>query len=170
VIKIEITAASLTDLIQDLTASFPALVAPARPAAATAVNFTFAEDLDTPLKPDDPDARPEPAFATPQRPKSDGDGAEAPVPAGAAPATPAKKGKPKKIEPELVTIPDSSPAIDRVALIKSLTDVYQHGGQDIKERIIAFRDAQGVQRLKDLKDDILPQAMQLLTELQALTP
>lgn len=42
------------------------------------------------------------------------------------------------------------------------------GNPTIRERITAFRDGYGAQRLRELKDEVLPEAMKLLTELKSI--
>jgi hypothetical protein len=60
----------------------------------------------------------------------------------------------------------AAPAIDRDAIVKGLTDLYMGGDPTIRERITAFRDGFGAQRLRELKDEALPEAQKLLAELQ----
>ena len=60
----------------------------------------------------------------------------------------------------------AAPAADREAIVKGLTELYMGGDPTIRERITAFRDGYGAQRLRELKDDALPAAQKLLAELQ----
>ncbi len=56
---------------------------------------------------------------------------------------------------------------DRAKIIEELTEIFMKGEPKIRERITTWRDAQGVARLRDLKDDAIPGAAMLLAELQA---
>jgi hypothetical protein len=56
--------------------------------------------------------------------------------------------------------------IDRAAIIEGLTKIYSKGDEDVRLAITKFRDGQGADRLRDLKDDALPAAAELLTELK----
>lgn len=56
---------------------------------------------------------------------------------------------------------------DRAKIIEELTEIFMKGEPKIRERITTWRDAQGVARLRDLKDDAIPDAAKLLAELQA---
>jgi hypothetical protein len=56
--------------------------------------------------------------------------------------------------------------IDRAAIIDGLTKIYSKGDEDVRLAITKFRDGQGADRLRDLKDDALPAAAELLTELK----
>jgi hypothetical protein len=66
-----------------------------------------------------------------------------------------------KAEPE-----PEAPKIDRAAIIDGLTKIYSKGNEDVRLAITKFRDGQGADRLRDLKDDALPAAAELLTELK----
>jgi hypothetical protein len=57
--------------------------------------------------------------------------------------------------------------LDRDKITKDLTEIYMRGEPAVREKIIAWRDAQGVSRLSDLKDDSIASAAKLLAELQA---
>jgi hypothetical protein len=59
-----------------------------------------------------------------------------------------------------------APAPDRAEIVKGLTELYMGGDPTVRERITAFRDGYGAQRLRELKDEALPEAMKLLAELQ----
>jgi hypothetical protein len=59
-----------------------------------------------------------------------------------------------------------APKIDRAAIIDGLTKIYSKGDEDVRLAITKFRDGQGADRLRDLKDDALPAAAELLTELK----
>ena len=56
--------------------------------------------------------------------------------------------------------------LDRAAIIDGLTKIYSKGDEDVRLAITKFRDGQGADRLRDLKDDALPAAAELLTELR----
>ena len=56
--------------------------------------------------------------------------------------------------------------LDRAAIIEGLTKIYSKGDEDVRAAITKFRDGQGADRLRDLKDDALPAAAELLTELK----
>lgn len=56
--------------------------------------------------------------------------------------------------------------LDRAAIIDGLTKIYSRGDEDVRQAITKFRDGQGAERLRDLKDDALPAAAELLTELK----
>jgi hypothetical protein len=81
---------------------------------------------------------------------------------GADTAPPAEKRTRAKRAPAA----DAAPAADREAIVKGLTELYMGGDPTIRERITAFRDGYGAQRLRELKDDALPEAQKLLVELQ----
>jgi hypothetical protein len=57
--------------------------------------------------------------------------------------------------------------LDRDKTIKDLTAIYMSGEPAVREKITAWRDGQGVSRLRDLKDDSIAGAAKLLAELQA---
>ena len=61
---------------------------------------------------------------------------------------------------------DLKAVLDRAAIIEGLTKIYSKGDEDIRAAITKFRDGQGAERLRDLKDDALPAAAELLTELR----
>jgi hypothetical protein len=56
--------------------------------------------------------------------------------------------------------------LDRAAIIDGLTAIFTSAPPKVREQIVTFRDAQGVARLKELSDNALPAAAQLLAELQ----
>ena len=56
--------------------------------------------------------------------------------------------------------------LDRAAIIDGLTKIYSKGDENVRLAITKFRDGQGADRLRDLKDDALPAAAELLTELR----
>jgi hypothetical protein len=76
------------------------------------------------------------------------------------PASTRKRGP--KAEPE-------ASKIDRAAIIDGLTKIYSKGDEDVRLAITKFRDGQGADRLRDLKDDALPAAAELLVELKLAT-
>jgi hypothetical protein len=109
---------------------------------------SFAAHLSTglgaaPSPPDTADAAPPAA--------TDGNGAGKP--------TSPRKRTTAKAEPDV-------PKIDRAAIIDGLTKIYSKGDEDVRLAITKFRDGQGADRLRDLKDDALPAAAELLTELK----
>jgi hypothetical protein len=57
--------------------------------------------------------------------------------------------------------------LDRDKIIKDLTEIYMRGEPPVREKITAWRDGQGVSRLRDLKDDSVAGAAKLVAELQA---
>ena len=67
-------------------------------------------------------------------------------------------------EPETTTA--SKTNLDRAAIIDGLTKIYSKGDEEVRQAITKFRDGQGADRLRDLKDDALPAAAELLTELK----
>jgi hypothetical protein len=76
------------------------------------------------------------------------------------PATTSRK-RATKPEPEA-----PSAKLDRAAIIDGLTKIYSKGDEDVRLAITKFRDGQGADRLRDLKDDALPAAAELLIELK----
>ena len=112
--------------------------------------MAFASRLSTGLgaAPTPPDTEPEPA-APPEK----ANGAEP------AKAVKAKKAAAPAKEPEKAKL-------DRQAIIDGLTKIYSKGDEDVRLAITKFRDGQGADRLRDLKDDALPAAAELLTELK----
>ena len=67
--------------------------------------------------------------------------------------------------------PDPAPEpekakLDRAAIIDGLTKIYSKGDEDVRLAITKFRDGQGADRLRDLKDDALQAAAELLIELK----
>jgi hypothetical protein len=88
-------------------------------------------------------------------PEAKANGAEAP-----APAKP--RGKKAAPEPELVKEPEP----DRAGIIDGLTKIYGKGDPELRKRITEFRDERGADRLRDLKDEHLPAAAQLLVDLK----
>jgi hypothetical protein len=75
------------------------------------------------------------------------------------PATTRKRSTAAKPEPDKAQL-------DRAAIIDGLTKIYSKGDDDVRLAITKFRDGQGADRLRDLKDDALPAAAELLTELK----
>ena len=91
--------------------------------------------------------------------------AQAPVAADANGAGKAASTRKRAAKPE----PDATiatPKIDRAAIIDGLTKIYSKGDEDTRLAITKFRDGQGAERLRDLKDDALPAAAELLIELK----
>ena len=76
--------------------------------------------------------------------------------------TPAKAVRGKKTS----AAPEEKAKLDRAAIIDGLTKIYSKGDEDVRLAITKFRDGQGADRLRDLKDDALPAAAELLTELK----
>jgi hypothetical protein len=82
---------------------------------------------------------------------------------GADELAPAKRTRKRAaVEPDVAT----QTGFDRTTIIKGLTEIFMRGEPAIRERITAFRDGHGVQRLRELKDDALAGAAALLAELQ----
>ena len=75
------------------------------------------------------------------------------------PATTRKRSTAAKPEPEKTNL-------DRAAIIDGLTKIYSKGDEEVRLAITKFRDGQGADRLRDLKDDALPAAAELLIELK----
>jgi hypothetical protein len=78
-------------------------------------------------------------------------------------------GKPTSTRKRTATTtaaPPEAAKIDRAAIIEGLTKIYSKGDEDVRLAITKFRDGQGADRLRDLKDDALPAAAELLTELK----
>lgn len=96
-----------------------------------------------------------PADTTDAAPPAAAEGNGAGKPAGAR-----KRGS--KTEPD-------APKVDRAAIIDGLTKIYSKGDEDVRLAITKFRDGQGADRLRDLKDDALPAAAELLAELKLAT-
>lgn len=86
-----------------------------------------------------------------------GNGADAPQPAPERP----RRGRRAQSE----TPAEEKP--DRAKIIEELTEVFMKGEPKVRERITTWRDAQGVARLRDLNDDAIPGAAELLAELRA---
>jgi hypothetical protein len=88
-------------------------------------------------------------------PEAKTNGAEAPTPA---------KVRAKKVAaaPE----PQPEPEPDRAGIIDGLTKIYGKGDPELRKRITEFRDERGADRLRDLKDEHLPAAAQLLVNLK----
>jgi hypothetical protein len=76
-----------------------------------------------------------------------------------------KRTRGKKAAPP--PAPEAAEPVDRQAIIKGLTDIYMTAAPGVRDKITAFRDGQGVQRLRELKDDAIPAAAKLLNELAA---
>ena len=80
--------------------------------------------------------------------------------------TPAKAARGKKAATAPAAGADLKAQLDRAAIIDGLTKIYSKGDEDVRLAITKFRDGQGADRLRDLKDDALPAAAELLTELK----
>ena len=98
---------------------------------------------------------PEPPPPPPTTAATTGNGAAEPD----KPPTTRKRATAAKPEPE-------QSKLDRAAIIDGLTKIYSKGDEDVRLAITKFRDGQGADRLRDLKDDALPAAAELLTELR----
>lgn len=83
---------------------------------------------------------------------SEGNGAD-------KPATTRRRSTAAKPEPEKAKL-------DRAAIIDGLTKIYSKGDEDTRLAITKFRDGQGADRLRDLPEDALPAAAELLVELK----
>jgi hypothetical protein len=77
-----------------------------------------------------------------------------------------KPASPRKRTAATATAAPETPKIDRAAIIDGLTKIYSKGDEDVRLAITKFRDGQGADRLRDLKDDALPAAAELLAELK----
>jgi hypothetical protein len=117
------------------------------------ISFRAAKELG--VAPQRADTEPELPLQTPAAVSADtkGNGAD---------AAPAEKRTRAKRAPAA----DAAPAPDRDAIVKGLTELYMGGDPAIRERITTFRDGYDAKRLRDLKDDALPAAEKLLSELQ----
>jgi hypothetical protein len=80
------------------------------------------------------------------------------------PATTRKRSTADKTDAAKSTA--SGASLDRAAIIDGLTKIYSKGDEDVRLAITKFRDGQGADRLRDLKDDALPAAAELLIELK----
>ena len=100
-------------------------------------------------------ATPQANAANTAAPATTGNGATEPD----KPPTTRKRSTAAKPEPE-------QSKLDRAAIIDGLTKIYSKGDEDVRLAITKFRDGQGADRLRDLKDDALPAAAELLTELK----
>jgi hypothetical protein len=80
------------------------------------------------------------------------------------PAATRRRSTATKPEPETTTAAKAK--LDRAAIIDGLTKIYSKGDEGVRFAITNFRDGQGAERLRDLKDDALPAAAELLTELK----
>jgi hypothetical protein len=81
------------------------------------------------------------------------------------PASTRKRSTAGKPEAETTTTAAKA-QLDRAAIIDGLTKIYSKGDEDVRLAITKFRDGQGADRLRDLKDDALPAAAELLVELK----
>lgn len=100
-------------------------------------------------------------------PASPVDAAPEASPVDAAPATRRRKGAKAEPEPAPETkAPAPNGAEHRAEIIEGLTKIYSKGDAETRSRITEFRDKHGADRLRDLKDDDLPAAAQLLIALK----
>jgi hypothetical protein len=93
-----------------------------------------------------------------------------PLPGSGADATPPKQladEKPQGRRGRKASAEGGNDKLDRDKIIKDLTEIYMCGEPAVREKITAWRDGQGVSRLRDLKDDSITGAAKLLAELQA---
>ena len=72
--------------------------------------------------------------------------------------TPAKAARGGKKAAAAPAGTDLKAQLDRAAIIDGLTKIYSKGDEDVRLAITKFRDGQGADRLRDLKDDALPAA------------
>jgi hypothetical protein len=95
---------------------------------------------------------------------------EPPAPAAAvgngADKPPSTRKRTTAAKPDPAPEPEKKAALDRAAIIDGLTKIYSKGDEDVRLAITKFRDGQGADRLRDLKDDALPAAAELLLELK----
>jgi hypothetical protein len=104
--------------------------------------------------------QPEPTPAPPSEPAA--------VPAaGNGADTPAPKSRSKKAAAAPAPEPEKT-KLDRSAIIEGLTKIYSKGDDEVRLAITKFRDGQGADRLRDLKDDALPAAADLLADLRSV--
>ena len=87
--------------------------------------------------------------------------------AGPPPAKEPKPSKTKKAAP--APEPEAAPEakVDREAVINGLTRLYGGGSSEVREKIRAWRDEHGAERLLLLRDEALPAAAAFLAELEA---
>ena len=97
----------------------------------------------------------------------------APAAAEAAPAAPKRrKGPPKDEQPAVEAAKPAEPAaakpngVNRAEVIEGLTKIYSAAPPKVREQIQKFRDDRGADRLRDLKDEDLPEAAALLVALK----
>ena len=93
------------------------------------------------------------------------------IPADTAPQATAGNGADKSATPSRKRSTAAKPEpektnLDRAAIIDGLTKIYSKGDEEVRLAITKFRDGQGADRLRDLKDDALPAAAELLIELK----
>jgi hypothetical protein len=120
-------------------------------AFATHLSSGLGGGVQTTNTPDTPEAQ------APDAPPEKANGAD--TPAKAAPRA-------KKAVAAPPAGADLKAVLDRAAIIDGLTKIYSKGDEDVRLAITKFRDGQGADRLRDLKDDALPAAAELLTELK----
>ena len=104
-------------------------------------------------------ADPTPPPATATATATEGNGAD-------KPATTSRKRAAPKDDPDGKPLAAEKAKLDRAAIIDGLTKIYSKGDEDVRLAITKFRDGQGADRLRDLKDDALPAAAELLVELK----
>ena len=104
-------------------------------------------------------APPQPNTADAAPPATTGNGADKPA------ATRKRTTAPKDDDVKLPATTAGS-KLDRAAIIDGLTKIYSKGDEEVRLAITKFRDGQGADRLRDLKDDALPAAAELLIELK----
>ena len=97
----------------------------------------------------------------------------APAPAAAEAETTAATTTRRRRGPNKADAPEPQPeaakpngAVDRAAIVEGLTKIYSKGDPETRNRITEFRDKHGADRLRDLKDEDLPAAAQLLIALK----
>jgi hypothetical protein len=141
VIKVQFEAYS----IADLKAQMQRLLEGQEPAAA-AVALAL-----EPMAPPTTQAIPEPAEGNEQ-------GEPEPAP---------KTRRARKPQPAVADA-DKTSDLNREDIVKGLTDIYMTSPPAVRARITQFRDAAGANRLRDLDDDVLPEAAKLLAELKEI--
>ena len=86
------------------------------------------------------------------------DALEAQAPAAAESNGAGKPATTRKRAPAATKPEPEKAQLDRAAIIDGLTKIYSKGDEDVRLAITKFRDGQGADRLRDLKDDALSAA------------
>lgn len=113
----------------------------------------------------DPIEAPQPNEPSPPTPAA----AEATAAEVTAPRRSSRKAAPKDepaAKPPAEEAKPNGAAVDRAAVVEGLTAIYSKGSKDVRATITQFRDDRGADRLRDLKDEDLPEAAALLATLK----